>query len=519
MHSTQRSNLIFNNFLLVTMLSMNMLCMNTACHANDWTIDSDADWKSNTSEATGLEFKKGAAEPTEETATFKSTIKRFDTQTQAGSISIRQSPVWENWEPTDDIGPGCTFDSPVFLSLGDKRYWMFARHNSGLEKKAWDPANGRFVPETVTLAGFDIAVETTPFPNQFRAAGGKNRSLGGYHAWESHDMVNWVHHGPITDKESGWMTTAEYVDGEAYFYYDFPNDQDPHLIIDNDLTDGKVGKKMGMAFDDPSHGSDCAFIRDLEGDFHVIYEDWSPIHANSHSFDSPLAGHAVSKDGKGDFKILAPAVDERTRPTGVIKTYKHPHWVKENPERFSSDVGEYEVHEPEQNAYGDWAAISIGGQYYLFGDYDPAGSHGKKGSNMSVGWFTSSSLDQQFEFCGHIGKGHPDPDICFAEGRFWLATQPEEDFVSPGPWVESVEVRVGVDIDNDGSIDQWTDWQAVKESYDYIKGFAKQVAKTPAKLDLSGLPKGHGFQFELKLTDTTENKSKPILDKVTVSFE
>ena len=62
-----------------------------------------------------------------------------------------------------------------------------------------------------------------------------------------------------------WTTTAEQVGGKTYIYYDFPNDQDPHLIIDEDLTDGKPGKNMGMALNDPSHGSDCAVIRDLEG--------------------------------------------------------------------------------------------------------------------------------------------------------------------------------------------------------------------------------------------------------------
>ncbi|MEJ6642059.1 MAG: hypothetical protein QNL33_02255 [Akkermansiaceae bacterium] len=44
---------------------------------------------------------------------------------------------------------------------------------------------------------------------------------------------------------------------------------------------------------------------------------------------------------------------------------------------------------------------------------------------MSVGWFTSSSLDEQFTWCDNIGEGHPDPDICFAEGKFCLATLPE----------------------------------------------------------------------------------------------
>jgi len=62
------------------------------------------------------------------------------------------------------------------------------------------------------------------------------------------------------------------------------------------------------------------------------------------------------------------------------------------------------------------------------------------------------------------------------------------------------------------------DWTQVKESYDYIKGFSKQIAKKPAQLDLSKLPAGFGFQVELRLTDSTENKSKPMIDSLSVSF-
>jgi hypothetical protein len=76
-----------------------------------------------------------------------------------------------------------------------------------------------------------------------------------------------------------------------------------------------------------------------------------------------------------------------------------------------------------------------------------------------------------------------------------------------------------VDTDKDGRIDRWSDWGAVKESYDYIPGFSKQIARTPAKLDLSDLPAGHAFQVELKLTDTTENKSKPIIESLSLSFD
>ena len=327
-------------------------------------------------------------------------------------------------------------------------------------------------------------------------------------------MKNWVHHGPVTESFSKWVTSAEMVDGNAYIYYDFPNDQDPHVYVDSDLTDGEPGENKGIAVTDPSHGSDAGFIRALDGKMHCIIEDWSPISANKRSWDSPLAGHFVSPDGISGFVAKKPAIDNRTEPTGKIGTYKHPHWVKEDPKNFKTSIAEYNIHEPEQEAYGDWAAISIGGQYYLFGDYDPVGGH-----EMSVGWFTSSSIDQPFTWCDNIGKGHPDPDVCFAEGQFYLATQQKTDFVSSGPWVEKVEARVGVDTNNDGKIDKWSNWSAVRESYDYIAGFSKQIKRIPAQLDLSELPDGFGFQVELKMDDTTENKSKPSIDRLTVSFK
>lgn len=503
--------------LLLTLLSFTGVAMHQAAavETNDhaWVIDTQDEWKQSTTKRKGLQINGGMAVPTEQNASLVSVLKTYETKQVAESIQFDQSPEWSNWNQTDDLGPVNLGDAPVMLSLGPDNYWMFGRYGSG--RKRGDTSKlPPFKPEPATLDGFDIPLHTTKFPNQFDAAGGLQPKLGGYHAWQSKDMVNWVHHGPITEKASAWMTTAEYADGKAYFYYDFPNDQDPHVYVDDDLFDGRPGENKGMAYDDPSHGSDCGIIRDLDGQFHLILEDWSPINAQRHAWDSPLAAHAVSPDGIQDFKLLAPPVDERTRPTGRKGSYKHPHWVKENPERFKTNVAEYEIHEPEQNAYGDWAAISIGGQYYLFCDYDPADS-----KTMSVGRFTSKSINEPFTWCGNVGRGHPDPDIMFAEGQFYLATQQKMDFVSPGPWVEEVVVRVGVDEDNDGSIDKWTEWQAVKETYDYIPGFAKQVAKTPARLDLSELPAGYGFQFEVKIKDSTENQSKPILDRVTFASQ
>jgi hypothetical protein len=471
-----------------------------------WTIDSQEAWESAAHQTPGLDVADGLVSPTDKQGRFTSAVKRFNKKRKAASVTFVQSPIWQNWEPIDNLGPSNLQDAPVFLSLGPNNYWAFGRYGG---KK---PAG--FRPASAELGGFNVPLQTTPFPTQYDAPGGLEKPTGGYHAWQSKDMVNWVHHGPVTEGFSRWVTSAEYADGTVYIYYDFPNDQDPHVYADDNLFDGQPGKNLGMAFKDPSHGSDAGFIRDLDGNFHVIYEDWSPINASKRSWDSPLAGHAVSQTPAGGYTILDPAVDNRTEPTGETATYRHPHWVKEDPANYKTNVAEYQVHAPEQEAYGDWAAIAIGGQYYLFGDYDPVGGH-----QMSVGWFTTSDLNKPFTWCDKIGRGHPDPDVGFAEGRFYLFTQQKTDYVSPGPWVEKVEARLGVDTDNDGETDRWTDWQRVNETYDYTEGFAKQIAKTPATLDASKLPAGFGFQVEFKLTDTTENKSKPMIDRVTVTFE
>lgn len=497
-----------NSFVTVILLASTIVAAAStiSCSASagqSWIIDSQQAWKA-AAETNNLKIKDGLATPTGKEATYRSPIQKFEKKRSARSIVFEQSADWQNWKPIAGVGPSNLRDAPVFLALGPHNYWMFGRYGKLKGAK-------NFKPEAVKLDGFDVELQTTPDPHQFNAPGGLKKNMGGYHAWQSRDMVNWVHHGNVTEGFSRWVTTAEYVDGKFYIYYDYPNDQDPHLYIDKDLTDGMPGKNMGMAFRDPSHGSDCGVIRDLKGRFHIIYEDWSPINARRHAWDSPLAGHAVGDNGINNFKILDPAVDERTEPTGKVATYRHPHW-KQHPD-WDTNIGKYNVHEPEQNAFGDWAAIGIGGRYYLFGDFHPAKGH------MGAGWFTSESLYKPFTRCGKIGRGHPDPDIGFAEGKFYLITQMKNDFVSPGPWVEKVEARVGVDTDNDGKIDTWTDWTEVKETYDYIEGFAKQIKKTPAAIDLSDLVAGCAYQFEFKTTQTTDNGVLPVMDKVTLEFE
>lgn len=492
-----------------------VLIVGARLQAQDWTIDSADDWTKNLQAVKGATVAGGMVSPDGKTATIATGVHTSTEKRTAKSLVVTQSAIWQNWNPMGNLGPVNLKDAPVLLTVGPNNYWMFGRYGGGQPRRNRGPkGKPSFEPQSATLPGFDIPLQTTRFPHQFNAPGGLKRGQGGYHAWQSRDMKNWVHHGPVTAGFSKWVTSAEWVDGKALIYYDFPNDQDPHVYVDDDLFDGEPGENMGIAVKDPSHGSDAGFIRDLEGNMHVILEDWSPINASKRSWDSPLAAHAVSANGINGFKFRSPPVDNRTKPTGQIATYKHPHWAKEDPQNYKTNIAEYEIHEPEQEAYGDWAAICIGGQYYLFGDYDPVGGH-----QMAVGWFTSPSIDNEFTWCDKIGKGHPDPDIAFAEGQFYLATQQKTDYVSPGPWVESVEARVGVDTEKDGKIDEWTDWKELKESYDYIPGFSKQIARTPAQLALSKLPAGYGFQIQLRLTDSTNNKSKPIIERMTLSFE
>jgi hypothetical protein len=421
-------------------------------------------------------------------------VKTFPKKQKLTSVVFEQSPVWDNWKQIDDITPPGLGNAYVFLPVAPGDYYVFAtqtgpkiKYPKGLDKKA----RQQFKRE-----------QQKKNPGPARA--------GGYHAWHSSDLKEWKHLGQVC--KSNWMTTAEYADGKFYLYYDEPNDQDPHLIVDNDLADGVPGEYHGKVFDDPSHGSDCGVFRDEDGTFHMIYEDWSPINARQNAWDSPLAGRVSSADGITGFTFgeHPPAVDHRTKPTGETATYEHSSMKVSN----KGKPLEYKVHDPKQNAYGDWTMIKVGRHYHLFCDFDAA-DHSKA---MRMGRFHSDDLDKEFTWSGEIGEGfHPDPSIGFAEGKFYAIMQKETDFVSPGPWVAGVEARAGVDTDGDGKTDQWTEWQSVQESYSQKPGFARIVDVQPATLETSSLPAGTGFQFQYRST-SLPNGVQPIMDRVELVF-
>lgn len=486
--------------------------------AESWKI-TPVEWETGILSSEGITLSERGAQATAGEATFKTQLKTFDKKVSVGEIQLIPSVDWLNWIPTQLTHPNMR-NAPVMISTGPNSHWIFACYNSeeallkqhkALQEKAekkgkkhppFPYATEGFAPEEVTLDGHDVPVLTTIFPNQYMAKHVKplleNRGgTRGYHGWHSKDMKTWVHYGMVSS--NGTCTSAEYVDGKLYMYHDKPNDRDPHLVIDEDLFDGIPGEDQGMVFDAPWGGSDTAVIRDKDGSFHLISENWDHIDASKRSWDAPVASHMVSADGLGNFEVKDYAVDERTTPTGKTATFQHIQWSEDDPEKTMT----YEVYSPEQDAFGDWAALCIGEQYYLIGDYDPP-KNGEKHAEMSTALFTSSSLSEKFRFYGHIGNGHPDPDIMFADGQFYIITQTKEDFMSDGPWTGNAEVRVGVDTSGDGEINAWSKWIETRETYSYTEGFAKIVAKSPARVTPEELPAGYGFQLEVKLIANEE---------------
>ena len=146
--------------------------------------------------------ENGAVSPKGKTGQLKTKLHRFDSKRSASSLTIRQSAVWQNWNPIENLGPANLNDAPVLLTVGKGNYWMFGRYGNATPKAKRGEQVKRlasFKPEAAKLDGFDVPLQTTRFANQYNAPGGLKPSKGGYHAWQSRDMKNWVHHGPVTE--------------------------------------------------------------------------------------------------------------------------------------------------------------------------------------------------------------------------------------------------------------------------------------------------------------------------------
>ena len=435
----------------------------------NWIIDSAAEWTDNQNSSSGLTLSDGFAEPSGSAiGTYSSVIRRFDRPQSPSKLTFTQTPVWsaDKWTATGNISPpGAGGGAPIFLPIGNDDYYFFAR------------------------------------------------SGGSYHAWHSTNMSTWTRLDQFSGDGFQWATSAEYKDGTFYLLVDTPNDHTPTMFTDTDLNDGQPGINHGIVISYASPGGDSALFLDNADDlFHVFSENHSPLLAPNHSWDSPLANHVTSADGINGFipQEHLPPIDFRTEPTGTTGQYTHPH-VSGSP---ISNPRSYNIHIGEQKALGDWSLMKVGERYYAFSDFEHDTGTGFINSGVSV----SNSLYDSFELVADIGNGHPDPTTGFAEGQFYLITQRSTDFISSGPWVDGVEARAGVDTNNDGTIDLWTVWETLTESYDHTPGYSRVITVTPAEIDMSSLPAGYGFQFELRLDDSQVAGPTPIMDRVEMSF-
>ena len=551
-------------------ISISFLIINCNSKPVSWRIETQQEWELARYESLNLEILEGEIHPKGDLAYFSTKLK-LNHKRKLRSIKIEQSKQWNSWHEIPKVTPKRAWNAPVFIPISSGNYWLLAeymdvevqgyrawhgkkwnywheipkvepkqvekermfipvssgncwfltehRDDEAQGYRAWHGKKWNYWPEIPEIAPKRAEDDPVFIPvssgNCWFLAGHEGNKADGYHAWHSEDMRTWKHYGPVSTKVNRWVTSAEYANGKFYIYFDKPNDEDPHLIVDDDLTDGKQGKEVGKVFDDPSHGSDIAIFRDDDGIFHLIYEDWSPINACGNSWDSPLAGHADSPNGIDGFEPheFPPPIDERSKSTGHIVHYEpDPNQLIPGMDLFPYT---YELHQEPQDAFGDYTMIKVGRWYYIFCDYD---SHDQN-KTMRVGRWRSSDIGKQFLWDGEIGEGfHPDPTVGFAEGKFYLIVQRSgKDFVSEGPWVDGIEVKAGVDTDGDEIIDKWTEFIKIKETYKQKTNFVRVVESIPAVLREINLD--YGYTFEIVVRVRKNKGFLPILDVLEINFE
>ena len=115
----------------------------------------------------------GAISPKKKAGTFQSNLKKFDQKRSVTSITLNQSPIWQNWNPIGNLGPANLADAPVLLTMGAGQLldvWAL-RWSQAKEKQDGPKSRPAFTPEDATLEGFDIPLKTTRLKNQFDGTG------------------------------------------------------------------------------------------------------------------------------------------------------------------------------------------------------------------------------------------------------------------------------------------------------------------------------------------------------------
>jgi|GEM_PF-4413279 len=90
--------------------------------AEDWKINSGAEWAANIETSQGETSIDGIVLPGKETASLSTKLRTFKQKRKAKAVVIDQSLVWQNWNPIANIGPANLQDAPVLLTVAPGDY-------------------------------------------------------------------------------------------------------------------------------------------------------------------------------------------------------------------------------------------------------------------------------------------------------------------------------------------------------------------------------------------------------------
>ena len=154
-------------FLLITFITF---AVSVSLFSESWKIKSQTEWKKNLQSSKGIIIKDNVVSPEGKAGHFKTKLKKFKSKKSLQSLTIHQSPVWQNWEEVPGVCPSNLKDAPVFLAKGPKDYWIFGRYSPPKPSKGKKSA--KFEAKDTKLQGFNVPLKTTPDENQCKAPGG-----------------------------------------------------------------------------------------------------------------------------------------------------------------------------------------------------------------------------------------------------------------------------------------------------------------------------------------------------------
>lgn len=100
--------------ILLTLIALSSCSGPEVTGDAEWKLDGEVSVES----SEGIAFENDAAAPAGETATLLTKTQSFGAKRTAKTLTITQSPLWQNWNPIENIGPSNLQDAPVLLTKG-----------------------------------------------------------------------------------------------------------------------------------------------------------------------------------------------------------------------------------------------------------------------------------------------------------------------------------------------------------------------------------------------------------------